>query len=57
MQKYNKFWVALVGGLLSWWSSYSATSYNHWLPLVLSLLTAAGVIGVPNITPPAPPAA
>lgn len=51
MSKYNKGWVGLVGGLLSYWSTFASSTNSHWFPLVLSLLTAAGVVAVPNKTP------
>jgi len=53
MSKYNKALAAVVGALLTLWSTYAVSSYTHWLPLVVGLLTAVGVYSVPN-TPPAP---
>jgi hypothetical protein len=52
MSKYNKAYTAVVAGLLSYWSTYAGSSYNHWLPLVVSLLGALGVYSVRNGTTP-----
>lgn len=48
LSKYAKGYTAFVGAVLMFWSTYAPTSYSHWLPGVLGLLTAAGVVGVKN---------
>jgi hypothetical protein len=46
LSRYGKFWMSLVGMLATYGSTYYST--NHWVQLVLGLLTAAGVYAVPN---------
>lgn len=46
MQKYNKFVVAIVGGIVAALTYLYGTS--DWLPVVVNLLTALGVYRVPN---------
>lgn len=50
LQKYNKAVVAIVGAIVTWLvSNYAGNAdVQHWLGLVLAVLTAAGVYQTPN---------
>lgn len=48
MGAYNKSLVAVVGVLVTFATTYLPTGYDHWLQLVVGLLTAAGVYSVAN---------
>lgn len=46
MARYSKFFMALAGTLVMYGSTYYSS--NHWVSLVLGLLTSAGVVAIPN---------
>lgn len=52
MNKYSKLWVALAGALVAFLMNFYGAS-NAEVQLVIGILTALGVYGVPN-TPAAP---
>lgn len=52
MGAYNKTIVAVVGVLVVFATTYLPTGYDHWLQLIVGLLTALGVYSTANDTTP-----
>jgi hypothetical protein len=52
MGQYSKTITAAVGVLVLFGTTYLPTGYDHWLQLIVGLLTALGVYGVTNAAPP-----
>ena len=49
LQKYNKFWVAAAGALLTLFiSMYPDTDISMYANMTLAILTALGVYVIPN---------
>lgn len=46
-ERYTKFWVALVGFVITMATTYFPTA--EWVTPLTSLLTAVGVWGLPNV--------
>lgn len=48
LTKYDKFLVSAIGIAATLLYQYNITAPNHWVTIILGVLTAAGVWTVPN---------
>ena len=48
MQKYNKFIVAIVGGIISGLLLYYGANVPEWVNIIVLVATALGVYATPN---------
>jgi type IV secretory pathway VirB2 component (pilin) len=48
MGKYNKFIVAIVGGVVSGLNLYFGDGNPEWVGMLVAIVTALGVYQVPN---------
>ena len=51
LTKYNKFWVAGIGAIISGLLLYYGTTTPDWVNLIVLVATALGVYATPNVYP------